>query len=278
MSITTKHRFNLRILWLFIAVFIWISIWRGLSLPLPLGGRISAADTISPDDWLVRLASSMESSETAIPNIVHYVWILKPDSNLSFQFKHFVSVYSAGLYLKADTVFIHTNADPGVVSRAKDSGSYWTKKMLQLPFLTVRQMEFPTHTNRGVKLDALEHISDFARPSILKEYGGVYLDFDAIPIRDFKALRESGFNNVFGHELNEKVNNGVMLSKKGSQLMDIFDQEQHAVFDGDWITHSVNLLTSLAQALARVEGEVLILERKAFNPDGVNYVRAFLCF
>lgn len=47
-----------------------------------------------------------------------------------------------------------------------------------------------------------------------------------------KPLRESGFRNVFGHEFGEKVNNGVMLSVKGSRFMDIFDRDQHEVFSG----------------------------------------------
>ncbi|CAN8103538.1 unnamed protein product [Discula destructiva] len=102
----------------------------------------------------------------------------------------------------------------------------------------------------------------------MREFGGVYLDFDVVPIRDLKPLRESGFRNIFGHELHEKVNNGVMLSVKGSRLMDIFDRDQHEAFDGWWISHSVHLLTSLANAMMAIPNEVLILERHAFIPDG----------
>lgn len=253
-----------------LSTILWMGGWSSFSSQLSsLKNTSTAIVSSNTGSWLLSSTALREhTSDPSIPNIVHYVWVLKPNSALEFQFKHFISVYSAFLYLKPDTIYIHTNASSDIISEAKETGNYWTRKILQLPAVTYRHMTMPTHTNRGVRLEALEHISDFARPGIMRDYGGIYLDFDVVPIRDMKALRESGFNNVFGHELNEKVNNGVMLSKKGSRFMDIYDREQHVVFDGGWITHSVELLTTMANALTRLEREVLILERKAFNPDG----------
>lgn len=272
MSFIIHQKLTLRITTLCILAVFGIFTWH--SLPSDFvhsSNSITHLDSGHSGNWLSRLGSSEARSDSAIPNIVHYVWILKPNGDLSFQFKHFISIYSAILYLRPDEILVHTNAGSESISKAEVRGTYWTRKVLELSSVKLRQMDMPTHTRKDVKLEALEHISDFVRPGIMKEYGGIYLDFDAVPIRDLRPLRESGFNNVFGHELSEKVNNGVMLAKKGSQLMDIFDWEQHEVFDGEWITHSVHLLTSIAHALAKVAGEVLILERKAFNPDGVSY-------
>lgn len=145
--------------------------------------------------------------------------------------------------------------------------------MFEIPDVVVRHIEVPTHTKYGAELEHMEHRSDFVRPGILRDFGGIYLDFDVVPIRDMKPLRESGFRNVFGHELGEKVNNGVMLSVKGSRFMDVFDRDQHEVFSGWWIEHSVLQLTRMANALMAIPKEVLILERHAFIPDGFDDVR-----
>jgi hypothetical protein len=43
--------------------------------------------------------------------------------------------------------------------------------------------------------------------------------------------------------------------------------EQHRVFNNEWLTHSVELLSTLAYRLQAVPGEVMILEIKAFAPS-----------
>lgn len=249
------------------------ALWTTLffaSLGGPIGSYGTSLRAPLPD-WSSRgLDTTSPVSGVVIPNIVHYVWALKdPEGTLEFQFKHFVSIYSSHLYLNPDVIYIHTNARLSAILTAKDDqGSFWTHKVFEIPGVDVRHIEIPLHTNNGAELEHMEHRSDFVRPGILRDFGGVYFDFDVVPIRDLKPLRESGFRNVFGHELGEKVNNGVMLSVKGSRFMDIFDRDQHEVFSGWWIEHSVLQLTRMATALMAVPNEVLILERHAFIPDG----------
>lgn len=180
-----------------------------------------------------------------IPNIVHYVWVLSaPDGPLEFEFKHFVSIFSSHHYLRPETIYVHTNAPAAAVSRARASqhaSSLWTRKILAAP----------------------AHRADIVRPGILRAFGGVYLAFDVVP------LRESGFRNVSGHERNEQVHNGVMLAARGSRLMGVFERDQHEAFDARWrIAQSVQLLTRIANAMMAIPGEVLILERHAFLPGG----------
>ncbi|CAG8975225.1 hypothetical protein HYALB_00004286 [Hymenoscyphus albidus] len=204
-----------------------------------------------------------------IPNVVHYVWILDPAKTTpQFNFKHFLSMYSAFLHLEPEIIYLHTNANSEAISRAKTYGSYWTRKVLSISQLVVREVQPPTKTTTGLTITALEHQSDFLRPNILSRFGGIYLDFDVFILRDFRPLREAGFKNVFGHELLEKPNNGLMMSVRGSRLMDIFDKEQHLAYDKAWTTHSVELLARLAAALTPVPFQVLVMERKAFTPDG----------
>jgi hypothetical protein len=212
------------------------------------------------------------SPSGSIPNIYHYVWVRKDlAADLKFEFKHFISAYSASIYFKPDAIYIHTDATEEQVLKAKESGDLWTRRTLAITNMVVRHVEVPTHAKNGVEIAGVEHRSDFVRPAIMLEFGGMYMDFDVIPIRDVKPLREANYNNVVGHELYEGVNNGAWLSKPGTTLMKLFDEEQHIVYDREWTTHSVQLLTRLSNTLVGAGNEVLIMERKAFTPTAWNH-------
>jgi hypothetical protein len=160
-----------------------------------------------------------------IPNLVHYVWLLKDPAELRLTFKFFVSIYSAHLFWRPERIYIHTDAAPEVVARARESGTPWTRRILAIPGVELNHVEAPQKTNKGVEIKAVEHRSDFLRLAALREYGGVYLDTDAIPLRDIADLRRSGFRNVVGQQLGlvmweaNYLNNGVLIAVPGSNLM-----------------------------------------------------------
>jgi len=170
-------------------------------------------------------SSSANGDRITIPNLVHYVWILRDSSEFRLGFKFFVSAYSAHFYWHPDRIYIHTDAAPEVIERAKNSGTPWTQRVLALPGLTINRVETPQTTRRGVRIEALEHKSDFVRLEALKQFGGVYLDADAMPLRDIADLRNSGFRNVIGQQmglamwLTGYLNNGVMMSVPRSNMM-----------------------------------------------------------
>ena len=58
-----------------------------------------------------------------------------------------------------------------------------------------------------------------------------------------------------------------MMSKPRNALLGIFMREQHIVFNNEWLTHSVELLTTVAYRLQAVPGEVMILGVRAFAPS-----------
>ncbi|KAK1757007.1 Lactosylceramide 4-alpha-galactosyltransferase [Echria macrotheca] len=217
-------------------------------------------------------SADLSSARPIIPNIVHYVWILKDPAELVLGFKVFVSVYSAHYYFRPDRIYLHTDAAPHVIEHARKKGSEWTKRVLALPGVTVNHVEAPRYTKKGVKLDKLEHRSDFVRLQALREYGGVYLDADAMPLRDVAELRNSGFRNVVGQQtglamwFHGYINNGVMFSVPNSTLMTLFYHAAHEFYDGEWDTASIKLLTDLANRLAAIPSEVLILQPQAFGP------------
>ncbi|KAG2418496.1 hypothetical protein HFD88_001597 [Aspergillus terreus] len=204
----------------------------------------------------------------AIPNQVHYVYILKdPEADFSFQFKHFLSIYSVQYHWNPDAIYLHTNANRSVIERASEGKSgKWNRLIFNTPNFRVNYVEPPIIAGNGIPIDQMEHKSDFVRVSAVCDFGGVYIDFDAHPIRDIKFLRESGFNSVTGRQAGGEIMSGTFMAKKDALLLRMWRKEMHRVYDGGWTTHSNAALTRLGQRLVRLPGEVLIMEQDAFGP------------
>lgn len=207
-----------------------------------------------------------------IPNIVHYVQLSKDEnSELHFDFKHFLSVYSSVAYLRPKTIYIHTDFDEQAISKVLNSTAKedkWTRRILSLKPVKVRHMRAPiVASGNGKTIEEIQHKSDFVRMDAVYEFGGVYLDFDVLPLRDVSPLRRSGFRNIVGRESGGQINNGCWISAPKTAMVDIFRSEAHEVFDGGWTTHSYKLLTSVAERLVRTPSEVLIMDMLAFAPS-----------
>ncbi|RYP20372.1 hypothetical protein DL765_002830 [Monosporascus sp. GIB2] len=207
-----------------------------------------------------------------IPNFVHYVWLIKDPTIFSLNFRTFLSVYSAHLYFRPERIYIHTDASESVFSRAKVAGDLWTRRVLALPSITYHFVQAPTSTAKGVAIKNLEHKTDFLRIEALRDWGGIYLDTDAVPLRDVSHLRKTGFAAVVGGAValaahhTGFMNNGVLMTRPRNKLMDIWLAASHEVFDGRWETASIHLLTDLVYRLVAIPGEVLVLHPKAFAP------------
>ena len=226
-------------------------------------------DTKVPDD---NVWENLVESE--IPNIVHYIHILPPPPPndvgkrllLEFEFRQFISFYSAYLYLRPDKIYVHTNAPPESIARARHSPNQWTYAIANLPVVEFRHVEAPTHTTAGKQLKELAHQADFVRTGVLKKMGGIYMDEDIYLLKDLSELRFAGFNNVVGREHRGGINNGMILSIPESDLVAAFDSLQDRVFDGGWSTHSIGLFTRLVSEFAARDYEVLIMDQQAFFP------------
>ncbi|KAM3514669.1 hypothetical protein MY11210_001640 [Beauveria gryllotalpidicola] len=203
-----------------------------------------------------------------IPNSVHFVYILDdPEKDLVFPFSHFLSVFSTEYYWQPDEIFLHTNAVPTVLDRARlgESGK-WSRLIFNMPNFRVVSITAPTSAGNGREIQLIEHKSDFARVEAVRKYGGTYLDFDAFALRDIKVLRHSGFNAICGKSIIGDVISGTFMSKKGSKLIDGWSEMMGVVFDGQWTTHSNGVVEKVANALVPQAGEVLIMEQNAFAP------------
>ncbi|CAI0650790.1 unnamed protein product [Colletotrichum noveboracense] len=220
----------------------------------------------------LNFTSKILRGKDEIPNQVHFVWALYDiDSELEFAFEQYLSMYSAWFYLKPHTIYLHTNAKEAQIDRARNGSSgKWAARIFSMPGLQVKWMEAPRKTNKGVKLAYKEHISDFMRVKAVHEYGGVYIDFDVQVLRDVAALRKSGFTAVGGRQIDQNLNSGTFMSKKGAKMTKLWMENMHKVYNGGWTTHSNWCLTRVAESLVREPGEVLILDSKAFAPVGWN--------
>ncbi|KAF2475418.1 uncharacterized protein BDR25DRAFT_201736, partial [Lindgomyces ingoldianus] len=208
------------------------------------------------------------SRTEAIPNIVHYTYLKKDSSStLDLTFQDFLSIYSASLYFKPRSILIHTDHNATYLKTAAKEGSRWTRKILT-GFPNILKMNFvvpPTEAN-NMLIKNIEHKSDFVRWEQLYATGGIYLDWDVVALRDIALFRQIGFRNVVGRQYGGKVNPGLMMAEKESRMSYLMTRESPQVFDGEWETHSVDLLTHISQRLVRVENEVLILDEMAWAP------------
>eukprot|EP00798_Chlamydomonas_sp_ICE-L_P032376 gene32376-2564_t len=196
-----------------------------------------------------------------VPNIVHFV-SLSPDGSQprQYSFLSWLSVYSAYHHLHPHRIMVHTNA------RAEESK--WSKAMADIPGLEFVNV-VPPQAAGGKTITHLAHQSDFVRVEALLTHGGVYLDFDAFPIRDMSPLRHLLFGVVVG---NQAINfgkkptgicNAVILAEPNSSVLQSIHKGMHARFDPNkWVTN----LEVLAGVVQERHNEVIVLPHHAFHP------------
>jgi hypothetical protein len=218
-----------------------------------------------PDDISLLNLSFKDSS---IPNIVHYVILKKDaDSMLHLRFDHFLSIYASIMYFAPTAILLHTDHNASVIADAKANGNKWTKKILNLPSVKANLVvspEFAEGTNKLIR--KIEHKSDFVRITELHRTGGLYMDLDVLPLRDVRILRNAGYKTIVGRQLHGRINNGVIFAQKGAALTQLMQREGPQWFNGGWESHSIKLITPIAERLARFPGEVLIMDELAFSP------------
>lgn len=203
-----------------------------------------------------------------IPSIVHFIQLKKsPDSKIHFSFEDFLSLYSAFRALPSSIIYIHTDFTDDEITHAIEHGSSWTKRLLtSFPdAVRLNRITAPTEADH-VAINRVEHKSDFVRLDVLAHFGGIYLDWDALMLRSPLPLLNAGFTSVVGRQSDDTIMNGILMAAKDSPLLRIMREESPKVFDGDWITHSVKLITAVATAIAAVPGSVLIMDDNAFSP------------
>ncbi|KAF3023782.1 hypothetical protein E8E12_000050, partial [Didymella heteroderae] len=179
---------------------------------------------------LIMLARAFRPAETAgqhgvlkaadgfddgpIPSIVHYVCIKEDASSvLRFPFASFLAVFAAVVYLKPARIYIHTDFNDTEIKDAGAQGDRWTKVLVAHPFfadLVWNQVEVPTFAgqNDDERISAVQHKSDFVRWDAIASVGGIYLDWDVVPLRPLTPLLNAGFAFVGGRQYGGAAEDG----------------------------------------------------------------------
>ncbi|POS74040.1 hypothetical protein DHEL01_v207567 [Diaporthe helianthi] len=223
----------------------------------------------TPSNSLSRCHRYPNSGQRAcIPPIVHFVQLKKDEySSLHFSFESFLALYSAYLFIRPSVIYIHTDYTLKDITDAAHHGSSWTQKVLTAfpDVVRLNQVIAPAKAN-DLEIKRIEHRSDFVRLDQLTLHGGIYLDWDVLTLRSIDPLLESGFKAVLGRQSDATVMNGIILAARDSAVVRVMRRETPRRFTGEWVEHSVNLITEVAQALAAVPREVLIMDPGAYAP------------
>lgn len=162
-------------------------------------------------------------SATEIPNIVHFMHLLslskKTHPPFQFEFQHFISVYSAYLYLQPDEIYIHTNVAPNIVEQARDSPHRWTRAIANLPIVIFNYETAPDVIIAGKKIVKLSNKSDFVRTRVMKRWDGIYLDEDIYLLKDLSVLRHAGFQNVMERQAYGAICPVLFLSMPENEMI-----------------------------------------------------------
>ena len=215
------------------------------------------------------LAESPFQDTVAIPNLVHFVHLVRPgpDLDFDFPFHQFIAIYSAYYYLRPDTIYIHTNIEEDRIEQIlRNTTNPCTKAVSKLPVVQFKCHGVRNETSRGIPIPRLAHQSDFVRLEILKEYGGTYLDEDAYVLRDLRPLRRISFENIIGKQDDGDICNAVIMARRNSKMMTAYHILSDIVFDGSWTRHSAELLSMLAKEFAAIEYQVLVMPQDVFFP------------
>ncbi|KAF3031194.1 hypothetical protein E8E11_000872 [Didymella keratinophila] len=221
------------------------------------------------------------SDDGPIPSIVHYVYIKEnASSTLQFPFASFLAVFAAVVHLKPTRIYIHTDFNDTEIRDAGARGDRWTRAMVAHSFfkdLVWNQVEVPTYAgqNDEERISAVQHKSDFVRWEAIAPVGGIYLDWDVVPLRPLTPLLSAGFAFVGGRQyggaaedgsVNGTINNGAFMTKPNSAMARIVVREQYMQFTNAKWASNLHSVTSIAEHLVAIPTEALILDRTAFAP------------
>lgn len=146
-----------------------------------------------------------------VPNLVHYIWYYpKP---VPLKFHHMLSILGCQKFIQPDVIYFHTNMPP--------YGKYWDH-IKEITSLKVIHRE-PSKTLFGETLEPPffnTSQSNVDRVKILTEYGGIYLDFDVIPVQSFDALRKKPC--TIGQESKKKMCGCVIICSKESLFLTLW--------------------------------------------------------
>lgn len=150
--------------------------------------------------WNYKSTITSTRDEFDIPNDVYYVLF----NRTKLDFITYLSILSVLKVQKPETIQIYTD-------KKWLSGHYWQliNNMITNTTIKLNHIERPTHIY-GQKLSSIYHSSDVTRISLLKTYGGIYLDTDVLVLNNMDDLRK-GYQMVVGCPDDEAIGTQVTI-------------------------------------------------------------------
>jgi len=188
------------------------------------------------------VCSCSESDETGaitrivptfpIPNIVHFV--LTDRDTRFFDWPCYVAIRSAWEKLQPEELLVHVldGIEPGTAA------DWWlAAKQYITAVIPFARTDVPLSLN-DVKISHPAFIADFRRIQILRDWGGIYMDTDALSLCSFDSLRswKAVLGRQGGQELRATV--GLMMFEKNSHFLDTLLERMKRAYTGAWGVHA----------------------------------------
>jgi len=182
-----------------------------------------------------KIVSTNKPSDGLIPNIIHFVYGFKEQTE-EFELFKYIAIKSAIDLNKPEKVYFYYKYEP--------FGPWWNKIK---PFLTLEYVE-PPNEIFGNKLTHFAHKSDVVRLRSINERGGIYLDIDTICLRPLTEFLKYDF--VMGIQGNDYgLCNAIMMAKPGTEFGKQWYEAYKSFNCKDWDYHSVILPLKLAKQI-----------------------------
>lgn len=142
------------------------------------------------------------SQKMVVPDVVHFIYF---QSGELFSFRQMISVLSAHKYINPKTMILHCDSEP--------TGEYWHELKTKVKeHLQIETIDSRVEVGSKVPI-SIEHKTSAKAFQILKERGGIYMDFDAIALKSFDPLRYYEFTmGLEQHGEPGSLSDGVILA------------------------------------------------------------------
>ncbi|CAJ1389791.1 unnamed protein product [Effrenium voratum] len=171
-----------------------------------------------------------------IPNIVHFV--LTDRDTRFFDWPCYAALRSAWEQLRPEKLLVHLldGVEPSTANAWWEAARRFVTGVIPFPRSSV-----PLALN-GVLVTHPAFIADFHRMEVLYQWGGIYMDTDAISLRGFDSLRRwrAVLARQGGRELRATV--GLMIFEPRSAFLSAVLERMKRAYSGAWGVHAGHVL------------------------------------
>ena len=205
----------------------------------PIGNRLIPSSNINLVNNLMKksnkIISTNKPSNSLIPNIIHFVYGFKNQTE-EFELFKYIAIKSAIEVNKPEKVYFYYKYQP--------FGQWWD---LIKPLLILESVEPPIEIF-GNKVRHFAHQSDIIRLRILNERGGIYFDIDTICLKPLSEFLKYDF--VMGIQGNNYgLCNAIIMAKPNTEFGKQWYDSYRNFNSSIWDYHSVILPQKLSKTI-----------------------------